>query len=611
MKVKRSYNKKSQYWENKGSKKVEERVEPALVGREAFARLRSHSSSNLSKREYRSTPIYRYEHIENAYFPFETKNGLISIKEIVEWCQKAYYNFSMIRNVVDLTEELCTGDIILKTSNSTQEEFFTAWLKKIDIRNLQRKYYIEKQRSSNIFLYRLDGEVRGRGKIPLKYIILNPANIALEAGQVMSMPKYERILSEFEIERLRNPLTEEDQQVYDALPEKKKQELKRGMYGHQGMTLELDPKKTYYFFHKKQDYEPFAVPLIFPVLKDINLKEEMKRIDQGVLRITERMVLLLTAGSEDNPQPETIRALQELMSSESLSRILVSDYTTKGEWLIPDISSILDPKKYDVVNTDIKEGLMAIFFSDGKFSDSKTKLDIFMNRIKEYREEFLNDFLNPELKRIAKEANFKGAYPEAEYEKVDLTDKTNWLRFIQAVAAMGLLTPDELFEAAQNGQLPEKQSSIESQKEYKELKDDGLYAPFQNRDSNDDGGNYGQDGGRPDGVSEVTTREGISSTNINKVLLEYNEVLRASYEKYKDINNITRLSEGKKKMARKFVDQMILNEPRESWDIKMVDYLRGKLGHNSEQTQEIDRIAAKYDLSHRAASLVFHAKGVK
>ena len=51
-------------------------------------------------------------------------------------------------------------------------------------------------------------------------------------------------------------------------------------------------------FYKKQDYEPFSVPMGYPVLEDINAKYEMKKIDMAIARTMQQAILLVTMGSE-------------------------------------------------------------------------------------------------------------------------------------------------------------------------------------------------------------------------------------------------------------------------------------------------------------------------
>ena len=129
----------------------------------------------------------------------------------------------------------------------------------------------------------------------------------------------------------------------------------------------------------------------YPVLEDINWKAEMKKMDMAITRTTQQAILLITMGSElkngnVNVNQKAIDMMQKLFENQSVGKVLVSDYTTNAQFVVPDISSILDPKKYEVVNRDIQLGLNNILLSgDEKFANMQIKTQVFVERIKQAR----------------------------------------------------------------------------------------------------------------------------------------------------------------------------------------------------------------------------------
>ncbi len=162
--------------------------------------------------------------------------------------------------------------------------------------------------------------------------------------------------------------------------------------------MPLDPDKLTAIFCKKQDYEPLAVPMYFPVLFDINLKMQLKKAESVVARTTDYIILLIKMGAPADklagqPYDNRLSAkMQELFKSESVGRVLMADWTTEMEFVIPDLNKILGPDKYKVVNQDISDGLMNIFFSEAKFADSMIKTKMFLERLKEARKAYLELF---------------------------------------------------------------------------------------------------------------------------------------------------------------------------------------------------------------------------
>ena len=169
--------------------------------------------------------------------------------------------------------------------------------------------------------------------------------------------------------------------------------------------MRLDPYRLSFSFYKKQDYEPFAVPFGFPVLTDINAKLELKKMDQAICRTVENVILLITMGTDPEKggvNPNNLKAMQTLFKNESVGRVLVSDYTTKAEFIIPELDRVLGPDKYDILNEDIKQGLQNIVIGEEKYSSTQVKAEIFIDRLKEARNGFINDFLQREIKRVAR-----------------------------------------------------------------------------------------------------------------------------------------------------------------------------------------------------------------
>ena len=87
----------------------------------------------------------------------------------------------------------------------------------------------------------------------------------------------------------------------------------------------------------------------------------------------------------------------------------------------------MGPQKYEVINQDIKEGLQNIILNDDKYNGAQMKTRVFLDRLKEARNAFINDFLQPEIKRIAKELGFR-ACPVVKFKDIDLRDETQLMR---------------------------------------------------------------------------------------------------------------------------------------------------------------------------------------
>ena len=160
-----------------------------------------------------------------------------------------------------------------------------------------------------------------------------------------------------------------------------------------------------------------SIPVGYSVLDDLNRKIELKNIDQAISRSIENVVLLVTMGNEPEKggvNHRNLAAMQQIFKNQSVGRVLVSDYTTKADFIIPDIRKVVGPEKYEVINKDIEQGLQNVLIGDSKYSDTQIKMKVFFQRLEESRRAFLNDFINPEIRRICKAAGLR-SWPEAKF----------------------------------------------------------------------------------------------------------------------------------------------------------------------------------------------------
>ena len=594
----------------------------------------------------------RYRNIDDGIIPFRysqgvTNNSSLDIRDTIVLCQKAYYNFSVFRNTIDLMTEFSMSEIYFTGGSKKSKDFFDALLKKININNLQSKFFREYYRSGNVFIHRFDATVsqadvtrmtqtfgltsEASFSLPARYIILNPADIQISGNITFATGEFRKILSDYELERLRNPKTEEDKQVLesldpDAIKQIKGQSGKRP--GYNAVSIRLPMEKMTAVFYKKQDYEPFSVPMGYPVLEDINWKQEMKKMDMALTRTTNQSILLVTMGAEPEKggvNQKNLLAMQKLFENESVGRVLISDYTTKAQFVIPDIAGILDPKKYEVVNHDIQMGLNNILLSDEKFANSSIKVQVFMERLNEGRKVFINDFLIPEIKRLSKEMGFKN-YPTPHFEDLDLRDNSVYARVYSRLIELGVLTPEEGIQAIESGRMPTLEESVESQQRFRGLKDDGLYEPvLGNKPPREVPSQKAkpipQQKGRPEGTGvpkETDTKNPIGlkadkQTRFSLTKIQDNlnlaDKLNSEVEaSLRQLHNRKRLNKTQKEIAQQISNIVIHNEDPENWLAKAGRYAAEPIDRNEDRVKEIQSIAYEHQVDDFLAGILYCSK---
>ena len=577
----------------------------------------------------------RFRNIDEGMVPFNYATGYnynksnIDVRDTVILCQKAYYNFGLFRNTIDLMSELSCGNLHLKGGNKSARDFFLALFNKINITALQDKFFREYYRSGNVFIYRYDTTIKeedvskisqvfgsqalaAKISLPSRYIIINPADVQVNGNLSFNRGQYYKVLTDYELEQVRNPRTEEDKEILNSLDPLVRQQILKGK--STAVLLHLDTKKFYAVFYKKQDYEPFAVPMGFPVLEDISAKIEMRRMDMALTRTIQQVVLLVTMGTEPDKggvNQENLKTMQNLFANQSIGRVLIADYTTKAEFVIPQIADILDPRKYEIIDKDIKIGLNNILVGNEKFANTTTKVSLLGQKLIQARQAFITDFLLPEIKRISKEIGFK-VFPTPFFEDMDLKTDQNLNRIYTRLMELGVLTPEEGLKAIETGVLPSPEESLQSQTSFIDLKDKGFYQPLI--------GGPKIDAGRPAGSSGIkqttknvkpvgtSSKANYSVTKLKDVVEATNKLGDEVETLLKKKHKLKKLNDKQKEVALDITKIIIANEEKSNWSSKIAEYVQSPVDKDAKRIEEIHEIACEHQVDSYMASLLYHSK---
>lgn len=590
---------------------------------------------------YRDNPaqsisdVNAFSNIKAGILPYTQDGGYYSMGDAINVAILAYFNVAIVRNTINLIQDFSVSPLHIKTSNKTVKNFLTKWFEAINLSDFMSQFFLEYYRSGNVFIYKFNGQITDakfnslqtvtaakKSELPIRYIILNPSQIYLQLGPTYDY-NFSKMLSTYELERLRNPKTPEDVQVFNDFPKTIQQQIKQGG-AMPYVYAPLDTNRLYYAFYRKQSYEPLAVPMIFPVLNDIEFKLELKQMDRALARSMEQMMLLVTAGESVDKNkgvpaynPANFELLKNMFKNQTVGRVLVADWTTKAEWKIPDLKELLGEAKYARVDRDIREGLQYMFFGDEKFANASVKSKMFIESLREGRRVFLDNFLRPEVKKVCETMGFKNV-PTIEFEDIDLGDDTAKQRLLFQMAQTGLLTDTELNNALKTGLLPDKESSLENQRAYKKERDAGLYQPLIG------GSESATDGGRPAGkgksipsrkAGKIGVKANISQTKVVSNVLAMNALqeqveaaYKKTYKKWLKDNGRKDLDDTQKALAQAVAKAIILNEPEDKWTESVAAYVKDPKDIPEDIGAAIDEIGAEFDVTPWEAIVLYRSQ---
>ena len=630
--------------------KASEDITP-LMAYESLANIKTGVTSSRRNKSSVINRTNKYKNIDDGLIPFKyayeygnTGDQSLDVRDAVILCQKAYYNFSQFRNVIDLMTEFSLGDIYFRGASRKSRAFFDALFSRLNIWDFQDQFFREYYRSGNVFVYRFDANLSNQeiskitqafgsslsqslsnsNKIPSSYMLINPADVRMTGTLAFNNPVYYKLVTNYELERLKNRKTTEDKEIYDSLPEKTKKQIDQTRSA--AVQIPLDMDKIVAIFYKKQDYEPFAVPMGYPVLADLNFKDELKKMDMAIGRCMQQAILLVTMGTDPEKggiNQRNLQAMQELFQNESVGRVLIADYTTKAEFVVPRIAELMDPKKYEIFDRDINNGLNNILVGGEKFSNQESKVKVFVSRLQQGREAFLNNFLIPEIKRISKNLGFKN-YPTPYFDEMSLQDSVLKDRVYSRLLELGILTPQETITAIDTGRLPDKESSIENQKEYMELRKQGLYTPLvggsplaQKNQTPEKPKQVAKQAGRPEGTSGIPQQnrkaspvgQGESSQAFSLDKIKENMVFAQKLESkvgahLRKSHKVKRLNKAQKEIASEISQIIIANESPDKWVDSIESYCKNPVDKDNDRVNLIKEIAYEHQLDFYLASIL-------
>ena len=673
----RKYNKKSEYWNkfntSSGDNKENQspllneqldNISPASAG-DAYYTEASYQrnvnqitseQSTRGRKNFTATTKKpaKYKNINECPLSYSNEKNYISPRSSILLCQKAYANIPIFRNAIDVMSEFSNSDIYLEGSSEKSKAFIEKWMEKIEIWKLKDQYFREYYRSGNVFMYKVDAKFTAEDliklnkvyaaenkilpnrKIPIKYIFLNPYDFV--ADRVLSFNVqdgvYKKILSEYDIQRLRNPQTDYDVEVFNSLPKDAKDAIKKNSFNQEGVLISLEAKKLIFSFYKKQDYEPFATPFGFPVLDDINWKMELKKVDQAITRTIENVILLVTMGNTPDKggvNPNNLKAMQDLFQNESIGRALIADYTTKAEFIIPDLNRVLGPTKYEIVNEDIKEGLQNIIVGKENYSSTQVKAQIFLERLKEARNSFLNDILQPQIKEVCKAMGLKN-YPKAKFVEIDIKDEVQMHRVTSRLIEMGIITPEQGMTALKQGVYPDPKDLTPAQNKFVADREKGHYTPLSvsqpilseeeqelrekqlSQPAAPVAPKVSNDNGRPAGTKTKTnnliaSEDSYSRAGIQSVIYAIENLNKFMESELRKVYNKKRLSKQHKEMLSSLSESIVMSKNIDQWESSAEACIKDFNNIESlDVMPEILELGEEHKVVSYPAAILYHSK---
>ena len=310
--------------------------------------------------------------------------------------------------------------------------------------------------------------------------------------------------------------------------------------------------------------------------------------------------------------------MQTLFKNESVGRVLVSDYTTKADFIIPDLNKVLGSEKYRVLNDDIKQGLQNIVVGEEKYSATQVKAKIFIDRLKEARNAFVSDFLQREIKRISKNLGFR-SYPKAIMKDIDMRDETQLMRVSTRLMELGIITPQQGMEMFHTGKFPSAEDIAPAQESFIDEREKGYYNPIvggvpmiEGAGDEQETNETDKEAGRPEGTTDIPLSESSYSRKAIQSTVGSLENFRKNTKSLmRESMNIKRFGKKQNQMLDQLCESVICSSDLENWEQTAISCVNNIENLESLGVKpEILEISAQHQLDNYSAAILYHSNHV-
>lgn len=400
-------------------------------------------------------------------------------KEMIRLCMHIYKKESLVKNVIDLMADFACQGIEIYHPNPTIQKFCRNWWHKIDGVDRSERFLNMLYRTGNVVIRRVTAKIGAvdrrklqnvagaadieyislpkaqKYEIPVDYIIFNPLVLDIVGDRIAAMTgKYiYQISIPKQIQNLlKKPNPELESMLLEGLPEDVKESIKTGK------PIILDPSKTFSYFYKKDDWEAWADPMIYPLVNDLMLLSKMRLADLSALDGVISNVRLWKLGQASEkteaiimPSAASIAKLINALAQISAGGTadLVWDPFITLEQHIPDVDKILGSEKYESVMQRLHQGLGVPPSLNGSsnrngFTNNYISLKTLIERLN-YGRNILMNFWVQELQYLQQIMGFK-IPPVIRFTKMILSDEASAQKILIEMYDRNLITSETVLE---------------------------------------------------------------------------------------------------------------------------------------------------------------------
>lgn len=400
------------------------------------------------------------------------------VREAITFCNRAYDEHGIIRNVIDLMSDFTTQGIRVIHPNKSIERFYQRWFQKVGARERSQHFIRSFYLSGNVFVKKSTAKVpltkqkkmqsvSGEADIPLpieenppsreipwQYTFLNPSSVEILGDELSSFinPLDVRIgikISRKIANKIKNPKTAEEKELVAKISE----DIKKAVRS-KNSVVPISSAKVASFFYKKFDWDTWATPMLKPIATDLSLLSKMKLADASALDGIISCIRVWKIGDIEAklwPTQDAVNRLSEMLMQNVEGGVmdLIWGPELTFDQTSTDAHQFLGNEKYGPTLSAIYAGLgipgtLVGSETKGGFTNNAMSLKTLTERL-QYGRETLVNFWSREIEAVQKAMGF--ARPATlEFDRIILTDEAAEKKLYLDLCDRGILSEQTLVE---------------------------------------------------------------------------------------------------------------------------------------------------------------------
>ena len=394
-----------------------------------------------------------------------------SQKKVIKMCMDAYKKVGYVRNIIDLMGDFACQGISLVHESKSVESFYQEWFKKVNGKERSERFLNMLYRSGNVVAYRSTAKMTDRIKkylksvsdadikvkvtqfdkrvIPWRYTFFNPVAIDIVDGRmnlVVSKLKYGNHANT----DVMSPVGQLSRNYVKSLPPDIQAALNKG-----DNRIPLDEERIITYFYKKDDWEPWANPMVEAILDDIILLEKLKLADAAAADGAISNIRLWTLGDLDSgliPNKAAIDHLRGVLASNTGGGTMELVWGPELSFKESDtkVHNFLGPEKYEAVQNSIYAGLgvpptlTGLASNGGGMTNNFISLKTMVERLQYGREQLIS-FWEREIEIVRRAMGFrKGAM--VQFDQMSLADEASEKNLLIQLADRNIISQETVLE---------------------------------------------------------------------------------------------------------------------------------------------------------------------